>query len=119
MAIDIPPERAATSLSEIGFTFMFAPVYHAAMKNVAPVRRELGIRTVFNILGPLTNPARATHQLVGVAREEQLELVGDVLRALGVRAGAVVYATAVSTRLAAKGRPPCMSSAMAGANAGH
>ena len=47
---------------------MFAPRYHPAMKNIAPVRRELGIRTVFNILGPLTNPARATHQVVGVAR---------------------------------------------------
>ncbi len=93
MAIDVEPERAAQMLRDAGFTFMFAPRYHPAMKNVAPVRRELGVRTIFNVLGPLTNPARATHQVVGVAREEQLELVGDVLRALGVRAGAVVHAS--------------------------
>ncbi len=92
MAIDVEPERARTMLCETGFTFMFAPRYHPAMKNVAPVRRELGVRTIFNVLGPLTNPARATHQVVGVAREEHIELVGEVLRALGVRAGAVVHA---------------------------
>jgi anthranilate phosphoribosyltransferase len=92
MAIDVDPERAAASLREAGFTFMYAPRYHPAMKNVGPVRRELGVRTIFNVLGPLTNPARATHQVVGVAREEHLELVGDVLRGLGVRAGAVVHA---------------------------
>ncbi len=83
MAIDVEPERAAHMLHEAGFTFMFAPRYHPAMKNVAPVRRELGVRTIFNVLGPLTNPARATHQVVGVARPEHLELVGDVLRGLG------------------------------------
>ena len=93
MAIDVDPDRAALSLREAGFTFMFAPRYHPAMKNVAPVRRELGVRTIFNVLGPLTNPARATHQVVGVAREEHIELVGDVLRGLGVRAGAVVHAS--------------------------
>jgi anthranilate phosphoribosyltransferase len=92
MAIDVEPERAAASLREIGFTFMFAPRYHPAMKNVGPVRRELGVRTIFNVLGPLTNPARATHQVVGVAREEHIELMGDVLRGLGVSAGAVVHA---------------------------
>jgi anthranilate phosphoribosyltransferase len=92
MSIDVGPERAAQMLRDAGFTFMFAPRYHPAMKNVAPVRRELGVRTIFNVLGPLTNPARATHQVVGVAREEQIELVGDVLRGLGVKAGAVVHA---------------------------
>lgn len=92
MAIDVEPDLAAKMLRETGFTFMFAPRYHPAMKNVAPVRRELGVRTVFNVLGPLTNPARATHQVVGVAREEQIELMGDVLRGLGVRSGAVVHA---------------------------
>lgn len=92
MKLEISPLQAARSLHEAGFAFMFAPVYHPAMKNVAPVRRELGIRTIFNLLGPLTNPARATHVLVGVAHEDHLELVCDVLRALGVRAGAVVHA---------------------------
>lgn len=93
MNIDVEPERAQTMLREAGFTFMFAPRYHPAMKNVAPVRRELGVRTIFNVLGPLTNPARATHQVVGVARAEHIELVGEVLRVLGVRAGAVVHAS--------------------------
>jgi anthranilate phosphoribosyltransferase len=93
MAIDVDPQRASRMLHEAGFTFMFAPRYHPAMKNVAPVRRELGVRTIFNVLGPLTNPARATHQVVGVAREEHIELMGDVLRKLGVRAGAVVHAS--------------------------
>ena len=92
MAIDVAPERATHMLREAGFTFMFAARYHPAMKNVAPVRRELGVRTIFNVLGPLTNPARATHQGVGVARPELIELMGDVLRELGVR-GAVVHAS--------------------------
>lgn len=93
MRIDVEPERAAHMLRETGFTFMFAQRYHPAMKNVGPVRRELGVRTIFNVLGPLTNPARATHQVVGVARPEHIELVGDVLRGLGVHAGAVVHAS--------------------------
>ncbi len=89
--IEVSPERAATMLRDSGFTFMFAPHYHPAMRNVAVVRRELGVRTIFNLLGPLTNPARATHQVVGVAREELVERVGPALRALGVRRGAVVH----------------------------
>ena len=93
MRIDVPPERAAKSLEQNGFAFLFAPVYHPAMKNVAPVRKALGIRTIFNLLGPLTNPARATHQLVGVSRPEHVEPIGGVLRTLGVRAGAVVHAS--------------------------
>jgi anthranilate phosphoribosyltransferase len=91
LAIDIAPETAAAMLREAGFTFMFAPRYHPAMRNVGPIRRELGVRTIFNVLGPLTNPAQATHQLVGVARESLLEVVGVVLGTLGVR-GAVVHA---------------------------
>jgi anthranilate phosphoribosyltransferase len=91
--LEVSPDVAAAMLRGAGFTFMFAPRYHPAMKNVAPVRRELGVRTIFNILGPLANPARATHQVVGVSREALLEPVGDVLRALGVRRGAVVHAS--------------------------
>ena len=93
MRIDVEPDLAARMLREAGFTFMFAPRYHPAMKNVAPVRRELGVRTIFNVLGPLTNPAHATHQVVGVARPELVELMGEVLRGLGVRGGAVVHAS--------------------------
>jgi anthranilate phosphoribosyltransferase len=92
LPIEIAPELAARMLRDAGFTFMFAPRYHPVMRNVGPIRRELGVRTIFNILGPLTNPARATHQVVGVAREALRETVGTVLRTLGVRRGAVVHA---------------------------
>ena len=91
LSLEIPPERAAAMLRECGFTFMFAPRYHPAMRNAAPVRRELGVRTIFNLLGPLTNPASATYLLVGVAREALVEPIGDALRALGARRGAVVH----------------------------
>lgn len=100
--IDVDPELAAHSLRETGFTFMFAPRYHPAMKNVAPVRRELGVRTVFNVLGPLTNPARATHQVVGVARPELTALMGDVLAGLGV-SGAVVHGSSGIDELSGEG----------------
>lgn len=95
VAIDVPPEKAAQMLERLRFTFMFAQRYHPAMKNVAPIRRELGVRTVFNVLGPLTNPARATHQVVGVARDSQLELVGESLRRLGTVAGAAIYGAGI------------------------
>ncbi len=91
LPIEIAPERAAAMLQECGFTFMFAPRYHPAMRNAAVVRRELGVRTIFNLLGPLTNPARATHLVVGVARESLVEPVGEALRTLGAQRGAVVH----------------------------
>ncbi len=90
--IDAAPELARLSLERDGFAFLFAPQYHPAMKAIAPVRRELGVRTVFNVLGPLANPARATHQVVGVAIPGNITLVGEALQALGGRAGAVVHA---------------------------
>ncbi len=89
--IEIAPECAAEMLRESNFTFMFAPRYHPAMRNAAAIRRELGVRTIFNLLGPLTNPARATHLMVGVARESLVEPVGRALRGLGAKRGAVVY----------------------------
>jgi anthranilate phosphoribosyltransferase len=91
MPLDDGPELAARSLQESRFAFMFAPAYHPSMRNVAPIRRELGVRTLFNLLGPLTNPAGATHQVVGVARESHVELVAEALRRLGTVRGAVVY----------------------------
>jgi anthranilate phosphoribosyltransferase len=91
LPIDLSPDRAAHMLREANFTFMYAPRYHPAMKNVGPIRRELGVRTIFNVLGPLTNPAAATVQIVGVARPELLEPLAAVLQALGVRRGAVVH----------------------------
>src|SRR5438094_5793975 len=64
--LELPPERVAASIDELGFGFLFAPTHHPAMRHAAPVRRELGARTVFNVLGPLTNPAGARAQVVGV-----------------------------------------------------
>lgn len=91
--IDIPPERAASQLTEHNVTFLFAQHYHPAMKAVGPVRRELGVRTIFNILGPLTNPAGAQRQVIGVARPEWLPLLGEALAELGTEAAAIVYGT--------------------------
>lgn len=92
MNINLDPGAAARLLHDVGFTFLFAPGYHPAMRNVAPVRRELGVRSIFNILGPLTNPASATHQVVGVSRPELMKPVVLVLQAMGVRRGAVLHA---------------------------
>lgn len=89
--ISIEPQKAASLLSEAGICFLFAQKYHTAMKYVGPIRRELGIRTIFNILGPLTNPAKAKLQVMGVYDESLLEPMAKVLSNLGVRKGMVVY----------------------------
>lgn len=81
--IDVAPESVAELVDTVGLGFLFAPHHHPAMKHVAPVRRELGIRTVFNLLGPLTNPAGVKRQLIGVFREDLTEVVARVLGALG------------------------------------
>ncbi|MGL4606266.1 MAG: anthranilate phosphoribosyltransferase [Eubacteriaceae bacterium] len=89
--IHISPEASAKILEEIGICFMFAQNYHIAMKYVAPVRRELGIRTVFNIIGPLSNPAGAKMELLGVYEEALVEPIAKVLANLGVQNAMVVY----------------------------
>lgn len=89
--IMINPVQNAAVLKEIGLCFMFAQNYHNAMRFVAPVRRELGIRTVFNILGPLSNPAGANFELMGVYEENLVEPLAKVLLNLGVKRGIVVY----------------------------
>lgn len=89
--ITIEPEKMGQVLKETNFSFMFAQVYHKAMKYVAPVRGGLGIRTIFNILGPLTNPANADMQLMGVYEEALVEPMAKVLSKLGVKNGMVVY----------------------------
>ncbi|MCD8307725.1 MAG: anthranilate phosphoribosyltransferase [Clostridia bacterium] len=89
--IMISPERSSEIFKEIGMCFMFAQVYHIAMKYVGPIRKELGIRTVFNILGPITNPARANLQVLGVYDEAIMEDQARVLTNLGVVRGMVVY----------------------------
>ena len=91
--IDRSPDASARALREDGIAFLFAQRHHPAMRAVAPVRRELGVRTIFNVLGPLTNPAGAQRQMVGVARPEHVELVAEALQALGGQAGAVVHAS--------------------------
>jgi anthranilate phosphoribosyltransferase len=90
VAINLAPEGIATCIREIGFGFMFAPDHHEATRYVVPVRRALAVHTVFNLLGPLTNPAGATHQLVGIADPAYLERVAGALAELGVRRALVV-----------------------------
>ena len=89
--IDIDSKKGKEVLDKIGICFMFAQNYHLAMKYIAPVRRELGIPTVFNILGPLTNPAGASYQVMGVYNKELVEPLARVLNNLGVKRGMVVY----------------------------
>ncbi|MDA8220832.1 anthranilate phosphoribosyltransferase [Desulfosporosinus sp.] len=89
--IDINAEKSEQILRKIGLCFMFAPTYHASMKYAAPVRRELAVRTIFNILGPLANPAGANTQLLGVYDENLVEPLARVLSNLGVRRAMVVH----------------------------
>jgi anthranilate phosphoribosyltransferase len=89
--LELEPERIARSIDELGFGFMFAPTHHPAMRHAAPVRRELAARTVFNVLGPLTNPAGARAQIVGVYAPELVRTIAEVLVRLGARRAFVVH----------------------------
>jgi anthranilate phosphoribosyltransferase len=89
--IDLPPEKVKRCIEEVGIGFLFAPSHHAAMRHAAPVRRELGIRTLFNLLGPLANPASATHQVVGVYDAARVEQLAEALGSLGATAAWVVH----------------------------
>jgi anthranilate phosphoribosyltransferase len=89
--LELPPERIAHSIDTLGFGFLFAPTHHPAMKHAAPVRKELAARTVFNVLGPLTNPAGARAQVVGVYSPELVKTLAEVLAALGARRAFVVH----------------------------
>lgn len=89
--IDLSAEQSQKILDEIGICFMFAPIYHASMKYAAPVRRELGVRTIFNMLGPLANPAGANMQLLGVYDENLVQPFASVLANLGVKRAMVVH----------------------------
>jgi len=88
--LDLEPGAIAGCIDEIGFGFMFAPHHHSAMRHVVPVRKELAVRTLFNFLGPLTNPAGATRQVIGISDASKLEPVAAALSALGCRSGLVV-----------------------------
>jgi anthranilate phosphoribosyltransferase len=89
--LELPPDRVAASIDELGFGFLFAPTHHPAMRHAAPVRRELAARTVFNVLGPLTNPAGARAQVVGVYAPELVPTIAAVLAQLGARRAFVVH----------------------------
>ncbi|PUE14410.1 anthranilate phosphoribosyltransferase [Limnohabitans sp. WS1] len=89
--IHLSPEQIARSIQEVGIGFMFAPNHHPAMKNVAPVRKELGVRTMFNILGPLTNPASAPNILMGVFHSDLVGIQVRALQRLGAEHALVVY----------------------------
>jgi anthranilate phosphoribosyltransferase len=91
--IDLSPELAVECLRETGFVFLFAPLYHPAMKTLGPLRRALGFRTIFNLVGPLTNPAHARTQVVGVLAPSRVLLVGRTLAALGAKRAFVVHGT--------------------------
>ena len=89
--INLQPDAIARCIEEVGVGFMFAPNHHPAMKNVAPIRRELGVRTIFNILGPLTNPAGAPHILMGVFHSDLVGIQVRALQRLGAEHALVVY----------------------------
>lgn len=91
ITIALSPEAAAESLEKTGFCFLFAREYHRAMSRIAPIRKELAIRTVFNLLGPLTNPAKATHQIIGLFSPRLLETIAHVVRGLGIQRAVVVH----------------------------
>lgn len=90
--IELTPEQVAESIERIGIGFMYAPAFHPAMRFAGPVRREIGVRTVFNLLGPITNPAGAQHQVIGVPTAEAAARLARVLGLLGSRHALVVHA---------------------------
>jgi len=104
--IQLDPARAARVLERCGMTFLFAPLYHPAMRHVGPVRRELGLSTIMNLLGPLANPAGATRQVVGVGAAARAPLLADTLALLGAERAFVVHAPAGLDEIAPPGLGP-------------
>ncbi len=102
--IDVAPETIIRCMREIGIGFMFAPRHHGALKHAAPVRRALGFRTIFNLLGPVSNPARATHQLLGLFDGERLAQMAEVLARGGVTRALVVHGPEGMDELGLSGR---------------
>ena len=104
VAIDLPPERSAAVLAGAGIAFLFAPTHHPAMRHVAKVRRELGVATVMNLVGPLSNPAGATRQVIGVAERSRGPTVAQALVELGARHALVVHGEIGIDEVSPKGR---------------
>lgn len=92
VAVELTPQQVADSVEQVGIGFMFAPAFHSAMRFVGPARKQMGIRTVFNVLGPLTNPAGAKHQLIGVGHPDIAPKLAEVLRKLGSQRAVLVHA---------------------------
>lgn len=101
--ISVDAREAAHLLDDVGMAFLFAPAFHPAMRHVAPVRRELGVATVMNILGPLANPANVRRQLIGVADPERAQMMAEVLARLGSEHAMVVHATVGMDEIASRG----------------
>lgn len=104
VAIDHPPERARDILAKAGVVFLFAPTYHPAMRHAAPVRRELAVATVMNVLGPLANPAGVTRQVLGVADAARGALLAQALHGLGAAHAAVVHAEVGMDEISPQGK---------------
>jgi anthranilate phosphoribosyltransferase len=102
--IGVPPERASSVLRSAGIVFLFAPTYHPAMRHLAPVRKELGVATIMNLLGPLVNPAGVTRQVVGVADETSAPLVAEALGRLGATHALVLHAAIGMDEISPSGR---------------
>ena len=109
--IEAPPETVERCLDAVGMAFFFARTFHPSMRHAAPTRRELGIRTVFNLLGPLTNPAGASRQVVGVSVPEQTDLIAQVLARLGSERAWVVHGVDGVDEVSAGGTPRSRSAA--------
>jgi anthranilate phosphoribosyltransferase len=101
--VSLPPEGVDRCIQEVGIGFLFAPAFHPAMKFAAVPRRELGVRTVFNLLGPLTNPARPSFQLLGVSSEDLLDLMAQSLLQLGVTSALVVHSAEGTDEISVSG----------------
>jgi len=89
--LNISPEQVAQCVDEVGIGFLFAPNHHPAMKHAGPTRKEMGVRTIFNLLGPLTNPASADYQILGVFSKDKMPLMAGALQALGIKRALIVH----------------------------
>lgn len=102
--IEAPPERVKKSIEEINIGFIFAPNYHPATKYAMPARKEIGLRTIFNLLGPIVNPANITHHLMGVANNELVDKISEVFLKLGLKRGIVVCGNGCLDEIALSGK---------------